>query len=88
MSMIGEECAVELFDKDLRPEIEVGDEVKNETGIGVITAIREGEDGKAVYSVMSADGTQLPDAGADSWELTGRHFPVVTQILQQIGRFG
>ena len=87
MSKIGEECAVELFDKDLRPEIEVGDEVKNETGIGVITSIRE-EDGKKVYSVMSADGTMLPDASEEKWELTGRHFPDVTQVLQKIGRFG
>ena len=88
MAKIGEACAVELFDKDLRPEIEVGDEVKNETGIGVITAIREGEEGKKIYSVMNADGTMLPDASEDNWELTGRHFPVVTQILQKIGRFG
>ena len=88
MSKIGEECAVELFDKDLRPEIEVGDEVKNETGIGVITAIKDDEDGKKIYSVMNADGTMLPDADAQSWELTGRHFPVVTQVLQKIGRFG
>lgn len=87
MPMIGEECAVELFDKDLRPEIEVGDEVQNENGIGVITAIRE-EDGKKIYSVMNADGMQLPDSEAGDWELTGRHFPVVTQILQKIGRFG
>ena len=88
MGMIGEECAVELFDKDLRPEIEVGDEVKNETGTGVITAIRTGEDGVSVYSVMGADGTLLPDAPAESWELTGRHFPDVTLVLQKIGRFG
>ena len=88
MSKIGEECAVELFDKDLRPEIEVGDEVKNGSGIGVITAIRTGEDGKQIYSVMSADGVQLPDAAAEEWELTGRHFPAVTQVLQHIGRFG
>ena len=87
MSKIGEEVAVELFDKDLRPEIEVGDEVKNETGIGVITSIRE-EEGTQIYSVMSSDGRQLPDAPADQWELTGRHFPAVTQVLQQIGRFG
>ena len=87
MGKIGEECAVELFDKDLRPEIEVGDEVKNDTGVGVITAIRE-EEGQEIYSVMSADGTQLPDAAADQWELTGRHFPEVTRILQNIGRFG
>ena len=88
MSKIGEECAVELFDKDLRPEIEVGDEVKNESGIGVITAIRTGEDGNQIYSVISADGVQLPDAAAQDWTLTGRHFPAVTQVLQQIGRFG
>lgn len=87
MSKIGEEVAVELFDKDMRPEIEVGDEVKNETGIGVITSIREA-DGTQIYSVMCADGTQLPDAPADKWELTGRHFPAITQVLQQIGRFG
>ena len=87
MSKIGEECAVELFDKDLRPEIEVGDEVKNDTGIGVITSIRE-EDGKTVYSVMDADGRLLPDAPAEGWELTGRHFPDVVLVQQQIGRFG
>lgn len=88
MAKIGEECAVELFDKDLRPEIEVGDEVKNETGIGVITSITKDEDGNEIYSVMSGDGKQLPDATADKWELTGRHFPEVTQVLQNIGRFG
>ena len=88
MSKIGEECAVELFDADLRPEIEVGDEVKNETGIGVITAITKDEEGNEIYSVMSGDGKQLPDAPADKWELTGRHFPAVTQVLQNIGRFG
>ena len=87
MAKIGEEAAVELFDKDYRPEIEVGDEVKNETGIGVITSIRE-EDGVKIYSVIDANGTPLPDAAADKWELTGRHFPEVTQVLQKIGRFG
>jgi len=87
MSKIGEECAVELFDKDENPAIEVGDEVKNDTGIGVITAIRT-EDGKQIFSVMNADGIQLPDAAAEEWTLTGRHFPEVTQVLQQIGRFG
>ena len=88
MAKIGEECAVELFDADLRPEIEVGDEVKNETGIGVITAITKDEDGNEIYSVMDSDGKLLPDAPADKWELTGRHFPAVTQVLQNIGRFG
>jgi len=88
MARIGEECAVELFDKDLRPEIEVGDEVKNDTGIGVITSIHEGENGEKVYSVMDADGKLLPDAPAGSWELTGRHFPDIVLIQQQIGRFG
>jgi len=87
MAKIGEECAVELFDKDLRPEIEVGDEVKNDTGIGVITGIHEGEDGKTIYSVMDAEGKLLPDAPAESWELTGRHFPDLVLIQQQIGRF-
>ena len=88
MSKIGEECAVELFDKDLRPEIEVGDEVRNESGVGVITRIRTDEDGKKIYSVMDADGALLPDAPAEDWTLTGRHFPDVTLIQQQIGRFG
>ena len=88
MSKIGEACAEELFDKDLNPEVEVGDEVKNESGIGVITAILKDKDGKTIYSVMNADGLQLPDAPAESWELTGKHFPEVTQILQKIGRFG
>lgn len=88
MSKIGEECAVELFDADLHPEIEVGDEVRNETGVGVITGIHTGEDGKQVYSVMDADGNLLPDAAAEDWTLTGRHFPDITLIRQQIGRFG
>ena len=88
MAKIGEECAVELFDKDLRPEIEVGDEVKGDAGIGVITAISKSEDGIITYSVMNADGKQLPDASANEWVLTGKHFPEFTQILQKIGRFG
>ena len=87
MAKIGEEAAVELFDKDYRPEIEVGDEVKNETGVGVITSIRE-ENGVKIYSVMDANGKHLPDAAADKWVLTGRHFPEFSQILQKIGRFG
>ena len=87
MSKIGEAAAPELFDKDHNPAIEVGDEVRNETGIGVITAIRE-ENGVKILSVMSANGTPLPDAPVDKWELTGKHFAEVGQILQKIGRFG
>ena len=88
MARIGEECAVELFDKDLRPEIEVGDEVRNASGIGVITGIHEGEDGKKIYSVMDAEGGLLPDAPAGDWELTGRHFPDIVLVQRAIGRFG
>ena len=88
MSKIGEECAVELFDQDMNPAVEVGDEVKNDTAVGVITAIRSDDSGKQIYSVMNADGVQLPEGGAEEWTLTGRHFPEVTQILQKIGRFG
>ena len=87
MSKIGEAAAVDLFDKDHNPAIEVGDEVKNETGIGVITAIRE-IDGVQVLSVMGADGVHLPDAPVDKWELTGKHFAEIGQILQKVGRFG
>ena len=88
MSKIGEAGAVGLYDRDLNPEIEVGDEVQNEAGIGVITAIRKEEDGKMFYTVMDADGKLLPEAPADDWKLTGRHFSEVTQVLQNIGRFG
>ena len=87
MSKIGEAAATDLFDKDYNPAIEVGDEVRNESGIGVITAIRE-EDGVQILSVMGSDGVHFPDAPADKWELTGKHFAEVGQILKNIGRFG
>ena len=87
MSKLGE-IGSDFHDVDLNPAIEVGDEVKNETGIGVITSIRTEESGEQIFSVIGSDGKPLPDAPADKWELTGRHFSEVAQVLEQIGRFG
>ena len=69
-------------------DIKVGDEVQyNESSrTFVVTQCDNDYKGDAVISGFNAKGHQFCDKDVTKWHKTGRHFPAVKRLLNQIAK--